>query len=81
MLDLNTEKMLYDYARNTALKLVYHLSQAGSDGSAYSEAAQILRTAAKDCAAGRDPGARVQNVNGRIILVPTLSCCPCDKAE
>ena len=32
------EAMLYAYAQNDVRKLVYHLSQAGSDGSAYDAA-------------------------------------------
>lgn len=70
-----SEKMLYDFSRQTALKLVYHLSQAGSDGSAYDVAEQILRQAVKDVSAGRNPGNRVACVNGRIVAVdPTGDC-------
>ena len=52
----NKEAMLYAYAQNDVRKLVYHLSQAGSDGSAYDAAFQILKTAVKDHDAGHDPG-------------------------
>ena len=70
--------MLYDYAQNDVRKLVYHLSQAGSDGSAYNAAFQILKTAIKDHDAGHDHGARYLNINGRIVAVPAESPCPFD---
>lgn len=73
------EAMLYDYAQNDVRKLVYHLSQAGSDGSAYNAALQILKTAVKDHNAGHDPGARYRNINGRIVTAPEASPCPCDQ--
>lgn len=73
------EAMLYDYAQNDVRKLVYHLSQAGSDGSAYHAAFQILKAAVKDRDAGRNPGARYCNINGRIVAVPAVSSCPCDQ--
>lgn len=73
------EAMLYDYAQNDVRKLVYHLSQAGSDGSAYDAAFQILKTAVKDHNAGHDPGARYWNVNGRIVSAPTASSYPCEQ--
>lgn len=38
------EAMLYAYAQNDVRKLVYHLSKAGSDGSAYDAAFQILKS-------------------------------------
>lgn len=69
------EKMLYDFSRQTALKLVYHLSQAGSDGSAYDVAEQILKQAVKDVSAGRNPGDRVRCVKGRVVAVlPEETC-------
>lgn len=69
------EKMLYNFSRLTALKLVYHLSQAGSDGSAYEVAEQILKQAVEDISAGRNPGDRVACVNGRIVSTdPTGDC-------
>jgi hypothetical protein len=73
------EAMLYDYAQDNVRKLVYHLSQAGSDGSAYNAALQILKTAVKDHNAGHDPGARYRNVNGRIVAAPMASSCPCEQ--
>lgn len=73
------EAMLYAYAQNDVRKLVYHLSQAGSDGSAYDAAFQILKDAVKDRDAGRNPGARYCNINGRIVAVPAESPCPCDQ--
>ena len=73
------EAMLYDYAQDNVRKLVYHLSQAGSDGSAYDAAYQILKAAVKDQDAGHDPGARYRNINGRIVAVPAESPCPCDQ--
>lgn len=73
------EAMLYAYAQDNMRKLVYHLSQAGSDGSAYDAAYQILKTAVKDHNAGYDPGARYRNINGRIVAVPAASPCPCDQ--
>ena len=80
MTNTNTkEAMLYDYAQNDVRKLVYHLSQAGSDGSAYDAAFQILKDAVKDRDAGRNPGARYCNINGRIVAVPAESPCPCDQ--
>lgn len=80
MINTNTKKaMLYAYAQNDVRKLVYHLSQAGSDGSAYNAALQILKDAVKDHDAGNDPGARYRNVNGRIVAVPEVSPCPCDQ--
>ena len=80
MINTNTkEAMLYDYAQNDVRKLVYHLSQAGSDGSAYDAAFQILKDAVKDRDAGRNPGARYCNINGRIVTVPAESPCPCDQ--
>lgn len=80
MINTNTKKaMLYAYAQNDVRKLVYHLSQAGSDGSAYNAALQILKDAVKDHDAGNDPGARYRNVNGRIVAVPAVSPCPCDQ--
>jgi hypothetical protein len=80
MINTNTkEAMLYAYAQDNVRKLVYHLSQAGSDGSAYNAALQILKTAVKDHNAGHDPGARYRNVNGRIVAVPAVSPCPCDQ--
>lgn len=71
------EAMLYAYAQDNVRKLVYHLSQAGADGSAYDAAYQILKTAVKDHDAGHDPGARYRNVNGRIVAAPEVSPCPC----
>lgn len=71
------EKMLYDFSQQTALKLVYHLSRAGSDGSAYKAAEQILEQAVKDVASGRNPGDRVRCVNGRIVSAEP-QICPCD---
>ena len=71
------EKMLYDFSQQTALKLIYHLSRAGSDGSAYEVAEQILEQAVKDVASGRNPGDRVRCVNGRIVAAEPQSC-PCD---
>ena len=80
MINTNTkEAMLYAYAQNDVRKLVYHLSQAGSDGSAYDAAYQILKDAVKDRDAGRNPGARYRNINGRIVAVPAVSPCPCDQ--
>lgn len=80
MTNTNTkEAMLYAYAQNDVRKLVYHLSQAGSDGSAYDAAFQILKDAVKDRDAGRNPGARYCNINGRIVAVPAESPCPCDQ--
>lgn len=80
MINTNTkEAMLYAYAQDNVRKLVYHLSQAGSDGSAYDAAFQILKAAVKDHDAGRDPGARYRNINGRIVAVPAASPCPCDQ--
>lgn len=80
MINTNTKKaMLYAYAQNDVRKLVYHLSQAGSDGSAYNAALQILKDAVKDHDAGNDPGARYRNINGRIVAVPAESSCPCDQ--
>lgn len=73
------EAMLYAYAQNDVRKLVYHLSQAGSDGSAYDAAFQILKDAVKDRDAGRNPGARYRNINGRIVAVPAASPCSCDQ--
>lgn len=73
------ETMLCAYAQDNVRKLVYHLSQAGSDGSAYDAAFQILKAAVKDHDAGRDPGARYRNVNGRIVAAPAVSPCPCDQ--
>ena len=80
MINTNTkEALLYDYAQNDVRKLVYHLSQAGSDGSAYDAAYQILKAAVKDHDAGHDPGARYRNINGRIVAVSAESSCPCDQ--
>lgn len=80
MINTNTkEAMLYAYAQNDVRKLVYHLSQAGADGSAYDAAYQILKDAVKDRDAGRNPGARYRNINGRIVAVPAASPCPCDQ--
>lgn len=80
MINTNTkEAMLYAYAQDNVRKLVYYLSQAGSDGSAYDAAYQILKTAVKDRDAGHDPGARYRNINGRIVAVPAASPCPCDQ--
>lgn len=80
MINTNTkEAMLYAYAQDNVRKLVYHLSQAGSDGSAYDAAYQILKAAVKDHDAGHDPGARYRNVNGRIVAVPAASPFPCDQ--
>lgn len=80
MINTNTkEAMLYAYAQNNVRKLVYHLSQAGSDGSAYDAAFQILKAAVKDHNAGHDPGARYRNVNGRIVAVLAESPCSCDQ--
>lgn len=76
---MTKEAMLYDYAQDNVRKLVYHLSQAGSDGSAYDAAFQILKAAVKDHNAGHDPGARYRNINGRIVAVSTASPCPCDQ--
>ncbi len=73
------EAMLYAYAQDDVRKLVYHLSQAGSDGSAYDAAYQILKAAVKDHDAGHDPGARYCNVNGRIVAAPAVSTCPCEQ--
>lgn len=73
------EAMLYAYAQDNVRKLVYYLSQAGSDGSAYDAAYQILKDAVKDRDAGRNPGARYCNINGRIVAVPAVSPCPCDQ--
>ena len=67
------EAMLYDYAQDNVRRLVYHLSQAGSDGSAYDAALQILKAAVEDHDAGYDPGARYRNVNGRIVAAPAAS--------
>ena len=75
------EAMLYDYAQNDVRKLVYHLSQAGSDGSAYYAAYQILKAAVKDHNAGHDPGARYRNINGRIVAVPAAFPCPCEQED
>ena len=69
------EKMLYDFSQQTALKLVYHLAQAGSDGSAYEVAERILKQAVKDVSAGRNPGDRVRCVNGRIIPTDSTGDC------
>lgn len=80
MINTNTkEAMLYAYAQDNVRKLVYHLSQAGSDGSAYDAAFQILKAAVKDHNAGHDPGARYRNVNGRIVAVLAESPCSCDQ--
>lgn len=80
MINTNTkEAMLYAYAQNDVRKLVYHLSQAGSDGSAYDAAFQILKAAVKDHNAGHDPGARYRNVNGRIVAAPAASSYPCEQ--
>ena len=80
MINTNTkEAMLYANAQDNVRKLGYHLSQAGSDGSAYDAAFQILKTAVKDHDAGHDPGARYRNINGRIVAVPAASPCPCDQ--
>lgn len=73
------EAMLCAYAQDNVRKLVYHLSQAGSDGSAYDAAYQILKTAVKDHDAGHNPGARYCNVNGRIVAAPAVSSCPCEQ--
>lgn len=73
------EAMLCAYAQDNMRKLIYHLSQAGADGSAYDAAYQILKDAVKDRDAGRNPGARYRNVNGRIVAVPAVSPCPCDQ--
>lgn len=80
MINTNTkEAMLYAYAQNDVRKLVYNLSQAGSDGSAYNAAYKILKAAVKDHDAGHDPGARYRNINGRIVAVLAESPCPCDQ--
>lgn len=80
MINANTkEAMLYAYAQDNVRKLVYHLSQAGSDGSAYDAAFQILKAAVKDHDAGHDPGARYRNINGRIVAAPAVSTCPCEQ--
>lgn len=70
-----TEEMYCNFSRLTALKLVYHLSQAGSDGSAYEVAEQILKQAVEDVSAGRNPGDRVACVNGRIVAVDFTGDC------
>ncbi len=75
------EAMLYTYAQDDVRKLVYHLSQAGSDGSAYDAAYQILKTAVKDHDAGHDPGARYRNINGRIVAAPAVFTCPCEQED
>lgn len=80
MINTNTkEAMLYAYAQDNMRKLIYHLSQAGADGSAYDAAYQILKDAVKDRDAGRNPGARYCNINGRIVAVPAASPCPCEQ--
>ena len=73
------EAMLYDYAQDNVRRLVYHLSQAGSDGSAYNAALQILKAAVEDHDAGHDPGARYRNVNGRIVAAPAASSFSCEQ--
>lgn len=73
------EAMLCAYAQDNMRKLIYHLSQAGADGSAYDAAYQILKAAVKDHDAGHDPGARYRNINGRIVAVSEVSPCPCDQ--
>lgn len=73
------EAMLCAYAQDNMRKLVYHLSQAGADGSAYDAAYQILNAAVKDRDVGRNPGARYCNVNGRIVAAPVVPPCPCEQ--
>lgn len=73
------ETMLCAYAQDNVRKLVYHLSQAGSDGSAYDAAFQILKTAVNDHDTGHDPGARYRNVNGRIVAAPAASSYQCEQ--
>ncbi len=59
--------MLSAYARDTALKLVYHLSQNGVDPTAYDEPLRILLKARYDLVAGLDPADWLDCVNGKII--------------
>ena len=59
--------MLESYARDTALKLVYHLSKNGVACKAYDEPLRILLRARYDLAAGHDPTDWLDCVNGRII--------------
>lgn len=59
-------EMLESYARNTALKLVYNLSQCGMGARAYEEPLRILLRARHDLAAGLDPADWLECVNGAI---------------
>lgn len=58
--------MLESYARDTALKLVYHLSKNGVACKAYDEPLRILLRARHDLADGLDPADWLECVNGAI---------------
>lgn len=61
--------MLYSFAENTALALVYHMAPHSVGPEVYANAARILQRAAEDQAAGRDPRAHVKCVNGKMIEI------------
>ena len=61
MIDQSTiTRLVAGYAHRTALSLVYNLARLDAPAGLYEDAARILTRAAKDKAAGRDPGAHIQ---------------------
>ena len=61
------DTMLIPYARQTALKLVYNLSNNDADKFAYEEAKAVLERAVAALDDGRDPGDSIERINGQLV--------------
>lgn len=61
------DTMLIPYARQTALKLVYNLSNNNADKFAYEEAKNVLKRAVAALDDGRDPADNIERIDGQLV--------------
>ena len=61
------DTMLIPYARQTALKLVYNLSNNDADKFAYEEAKAVLERAIAALDDGRDPADSIERIDGQLV--------------
>ena len=61
------DTMLIPYARQTALKLVYNLSNNNADKFAYEEAKNVLERAVAALDDGRDPADNIERIDGQLV--------------
>ena len=59
--------MLYQYAQQTALKLVCNLANSDADKDVYLEAKNVLERAVAALDDGCDPAENIEKINGQLV--------------